>query len=102
MTDSVVRLVFLGESSGAVRSIHEINGSMSGLGRAAKVAAGALGIGLVAALGDSVKKSMEFQQQMKLVQTQAGGTAKDVRVLSKSVLELAKQTSQGPEELAKA
>ena len=46
--------------------------------------------------------ALDFQQQMTLIQTQAGGTAKDVKVLSAAVLDLAKSTTQGPEELAKA
>jgi TP901 family phage tail tape measure protein len=56
---------------------------------------------LAAALGISAKKALDFEQQMKLIQTQAGGTARDVRILSVQVLNLAKSTAQGPNELAR-
>jgi TP901 family phage tail tape measure protein len=49
----------------------------------------------------SAKMSLDFHQQMQLIQTQAGGSARDVKELSKQVLGLAKSTTQGPVELAK-
>ena len=49
----------------------------------------------------SVKFAVDFQKQMTLVQTQAGGTAKDVAYLSGAVLRM-KDMQQGPVELAKA
>lgn len=54
-----------------------------------------------ATVGVGAKMALDFQQQMQLVQSQAGGTAQDVKELSKQVLELAKSTSQGPGELAR-
>lgn len=49
---------------------------------------------------DIVHESATFQQQMTLIRTQAGGTAADVRNLSKQVLGMAGQVATAPEELA--
>jgi TP901 family phage tail tape measure protein len=76
-----------------------------GLGRLAKtvtLAGGALAGGLAVGLGESAKKAVEFQSEMKKVQTQAGGTARDVAVLSKGILQLGKTSEQGPQQLADA
>lgn len=54
-----------------------------------------------ATIGVGAKMALDFQQQMQLVQTQAGGTAGDVKLLSKQILELAKSTAQGPNDLAR-
>lgn len=57
----------------------------------------------VAAVGAvSLKAASDFEDAMKLIQTQAGGSAKDVEELSASVLKLAPNTSKGPTELAGA
>ena len=66
----------------------------------------AAGAGTLAAFGvvmvDSVKKASEFQKQMALVQTQAGGSAKEVKNMSKALLEMAKNGVEfDPIELAK-
>jgi TP901 family phage tail tape measure protein len=49
----------------------------------------------------SMKFASDFQGEMRKVQTQAGGSAKDVAVLSDRILKL-KGAQQGPVELAKA
>src|SRR4051812_972848 len=49
----------------------------------------------------AVKMGVDFQQQMLLIQTQAGASAGEVHKLSGEVLQLAKVTPQGPGELAK-
>lgn len=57
----------------------------------------------LAAIGAvSAKMATDFNASMTRIRTQAGGTAKDVRVLSKEVLALAKYAQQGPDELAKS
>jgi TP901 family phage tail tape measure protein len=48
----------------------------------------------------AVKMGVDFQQQMLLIQTQAGASASEVHKLSGEVLQLAKVTPQGPEQLA--
>lgn len=57
-------------------------------------------IALIAA--ESIKSAVKFESSMKKIQTQAGGTAKDVKTLSKQVLSLAPSTQQGPEKLSEA
>ena len=54
-----------------------------------------VGIGAAA-----VKMGTDFQQQMELVRTQAGASQQEVDSLTNSVLELAKNSAQGPTELA--
>jgi TP901 family phage tail tape measure protein len=49
----------------------------------------------------AVKMGVDFQQQMLLIQTQAGASGSEVHKLSGEVLQLAKVTPQGPGELAK-
>lgn len=56
---------------------------------------------LLAVGAAGVKMALDFQSSMKLIQTQAGGTARDVQLLSKQVLVLGRTTTQGPNELAK-
>jgi TP901 family phage tail tape measure protein len=57
----------------------------------------------VAAIGAvSVVMAARFDSAMKLIQTQAGGSANDVKVLSAAVLELGAKGQHGPNELAAA
>lgn len=48
------------------------------------------------------KMSNDFSRNMELINTQAGASQKEVKQLSKEVLELAKHSAQGPNDLAKA
>jgi TP901 family phage tail tape measure protein len=75
---------------------------MGRLGKAALGAGAALGGGLAAGLAVSAERAVKFQAEMLKVSTQAGGTAKDVGVLSKQVLQLGKTAQQGPEKLAES
>lgn len=85
------------------RSAAGLERGMGRLGRSVGLIGAALGAaGLGAVLGESAKKAVEFQTSMKLIQTQAGGTAKDVSVLSKGVLNLGKYAEQGPQQLSEA
>jgi TP901 family phage tail tape measure protein len=52
--------------------------------------------------GYAVKSAADFKRQMGLIATDAGGTAKEVGVLEKSVLGLTRQTQYGPTQLAEA
>jgi TP901 family phage tail tape measure protein len=58
-------------------------------------------IGLAAAAIGSVDLAVKFQTAMKRVQTQAGASAKDVKILSDGILHL-KDVQQSPIELANA
>jgi len=50
---------------------------------------------------EAVKMGVDFQQQMLLIQTQAGASAQEVQKLSGAVLKLAPAVGIGPSELAK-
>lgn len=68
---------------------------------AAKKGAVGLGVALAGTAIEAAKMGIEFQKQMELVHTQAGASQGEVRKLSGEVLNLAKVTPQGPQELAK-
>lgn len=51
--------------------------------------------------GAAVKTAADFNGEMRKIQTQAGGTASDVKVLSEQILAF-RDAQQGPQELAKA
>jgi TP901 family phage tail tape measure protein len=61
-----------------------------------------IGVAFAAAAIEGAKKAAEFQSSMVKIQTQAGGTAKDVKVLSAAVLQLGTTTQQGPQQLSEA
>lgn len=78
-----------------------MNAKMATMGEVASTVAkvGLIGIGVAATY--AIRNSIHFQKQMTLVQTQAGATGAQVKVLHDQVLELARIRPQGPEELAK-
>ncbi|MEV6737872.1 phage tail tape measure protein [Streptomyces sp. NPDC051104] len=88
-----------GQIGRAARSTDSIMGK---LGKTAKIAGEALVGGLAAGLAESARQATEFQSEMTRISTQAGATAKDVRVLSDQVLKLGTTTQQGPQKLAES
>jgi TP901 family phage tail tape measure protein len=56
---------------------------------------------VLAAGAVSAKFAADFQQQMTLVQTQAGATADEVKKMSQAILDMGGTTEFGPKELAK-
>ncbi|MFI1767526.1 phage tail tape measure protein [Streptomyces sp. NPDC020800] len=76
--------------------------TLSKLAKTAKVAGEAIAVGLAAGLAEGAKSAAEFQSEMTRIQTQAGGTARDVKVLSDQVLKLGTSTQQGPQALAES
>jgi TP901 family phage tail tape measure protein len=73
----------------------------AGFNKAFKAAA--IGALVIAAVGAaSIKMGVDFQSAMTKIQTQAGGSAADVKQLSAAVLKLAPSTQQGPLQLADA
>ncbi|MET9123019.1 phage tail tape measure protein [Streptomyces sp. NPDC004528] len=70
--------------------------------KAAVVAGTALAGGLAAGIAKGTKDAIKFQSEMTRISTQAGGTAKDVKVLSDQVLQLGTSTQQGPQHLAES
>ncbi|MFF2383773.1 phage tail tape measure protein [Streptomyces sp. NPDC058108] len=72
------------------------------VGKAAALAGAAVATGLAAGLAKGAKDASRFQAEMTRISTQAGGTAKDVKVLSDQVLKLGTTTQQGPQHLAES
>jgi len=87
----------------ASRTFHQVGRAASGtdkiLGALAKTAVIA-GEAMAAGLAVSIKDAGRFQSEMTRISTQAGGTQKDVKVLSDQVLKLGTTTQQGPDKLA--
>jgi TP901 family phage tail tape measure protein len=82
----------------AKRGMKSMIGLAGGVGAALGVA---FGVEELVKFGrESVHMATQFQASMTRVQTQAGGSARDVKMLSGQVLALAKHAQQGPEELA--
>jgi len=75
---------------------------MGKLAKTAKIAGEALAVGLAVGLAEGTKAAVEFQSEMTRISTQAGATAKDVKVLSEQVLKLGTTTQQGPQKLAES
>ncbi|NUQ99554.1 MAG: phage tail tape measure protein [Streptomyces sp.] len=105
-TGIIYRLIAVDSAS---RTFHQIGRAARGtdsvlgkLGRTARIAGEAMAVGLAVGLGESAKKAAEFQTEMTKISTQAGGTARDVKVLSDQVLKLGTNTQQGPQKLAEA
>ena len=91
----------------ASRTIIRVGESFTGLERRGAsvgaalrrgLAVGATAVAGVAAV--SVKAAADFQSSMTKISTQAGGSAKDVKVLSDQVLSLGGKVQQAPKELA--
>lgn len=100
MTDSTVRVIFLGDSASAMRSVRILEGGFSSLSRSALRLAGAVGITLAGALTLSVKSAIDFDRAMRNVNSIARLNETQFKALSKSVLDLAKTTGQSPKILA--
>jgi TP901 family phage tail tape measure protein len=91
----------------ASRQIIRVGESFSGLERRGTAVGAALrrslavGATAVAAVGAvSVRAAADFEASMTKISTQAGGSAKDVKVLSDQVLKLGGKVQQAPKELA--
>jgi TP901 family phage tail tape measure protein len=100
MATSEVRLLFLGDSASAVRSVSRLESSFSGLGRAAKIVTGALAVGLVGSLAASAKAAVDFDRSMRNVNSIAKLSESQFKTLEKQVLSLGKTTGQTPKVLA--
>ncbi|MFF2094868.1 phage tail tape measure protein [Streptomyces sp. NPDC058202] len=86
----------VGRSAGATDRM------LSKVAKTAMVAGAALAGGLAVGLAEGAKDAARFQAEMTRISTQAGGTAKDVKVLSDQVLKLGTSTQQGPQHLAES
>jgi TP901 family phage tail tape measure protein len=84
------------------RSASKTDSTLAKLGQTATKAGAALAAGLAVGLAKGAKDASRFQAEMTRISTQAGGTAKDVKVLSDQVLKLGTSTQQGPQHLAES
>lgn len=101
MATTTVLYRLVGQDAGASRVMDHVGGSASKadrIFRSLAIGGAIVGEALVKAADDAVK----FQSSMTKISTQAGGTARDVKVLSDAVLKLAPSTQQGPQKLSEA
>lgn len=86
---------------GAARRMKSIGGRMKSIGHGlmSKVTLPTLLVG-----GLATKQALDYNEQIKMIQTQAGGTGKEVEYMNKAILRLAGsgKVTQTPVELAKA
>lgn len=105
MDASTVVVRIMANSTGLTAGLTKASGSMAAFGRKTQ----AVGMGLtkyltlpiVAAGAATVVMAASFESSMKLIQTQAGGSAKDVQVLSQAILGM-KDVQHSPKQLADA
>lgn len=104
MSDSTVRVIFLGDAASAIRSVNALEGRMGSLGgtaaRTGKIIAGAIGISLVGGLAKATTLAIGFDRSMRNVNSIAKVNEASFQRLEKRVLALSKATGQGPKVLA--
>jgi len=98
---STVRVLFLGDSASAVRSVNTLNRSLGGLDRASSLAGRALAVGIVGGLVAATKAAVDFDRGMRNVNTLTKLSEARFQALSKQVLGLSKETGKAPKDLAK-
>src|SRR4051812_7462740 len=98
--ESAVRVIFLGDSSSAVRSVSRLESAFGGLGRTTKLVTGAIAIGMIGALAGATKAAVDFDRSMRNVNSIAKLSEKQFQSLSKQVLALGATTGQTPKVLA--
>jgi TP901 family phage tail tape measure protein len=104
MEAGAVLVRIMADSSALTAGLNRASGRMAAFGqKMSKVGMGMtkyLTLPLLAVGAVSIKMASDFEGSMRLIQTQAGGSAKDVEVLSKAVLQLAAKGQHGPKALA--
>lgn len=111
LADATLRMVLLGDDVSASAALKRVGANASAtekrlalmsssMGKLGKTMTHAFTLPALAIAGVSVKMATDFSSAMTRIQTQAGGTAKDVEHLSKQVLALGGHVQQGPVELA--
>lgn len=96
-----VRVIFKGDSSGATRAVRGLERSFSGLDRAAGVAAKALAIGVAGGLVAATKAAIDFDREMRSVNSIAKLSERQFESLSNRVRGLSKETAKAPSDLAR-
>lgn len=109
--DATLRMVLLGDDVSASAALRRVGANATAtqkrlaltsaeLTRMGHTMSKAFTLPALLVAGASVKMSTDFNSAMTRIQTQAGGSAKDVRKLSADVLALGGKVQQGPVELA--
>jgi TP901 family phage tail tape measure protein len=98
--DLVARDYASREFARAGNSASGLDRTISKLGHTVALAGAAMAAGAVAIGVESVKAATNFQSAMTKIQTQAGGSARDVKLLSAEVLKLGTYAQQSPQQLA--
>lgn len=91
-----VRILFLGDSKGAVRSVGAVDRSLGGLSSRAIMARAALG----AVFGIALKSAIDFDRAMRNVNSIVKLSEQQFKALEKQVLALSKTSGQSPKVLA--
>ena len=91
-----VRILFLGDSKGAVRSVGAVDRSLGGLSTRAIMARAALG----AVFGIALKGAVDFDRAMRNVNSIVKLSESQFKALEKRVLALSKTSGQSPKVLA--
>jgi TP901 family phage tail tape measure protein len=99
--ESSVRILFLSDTSSALRGVRTMESSFGSLGRTARLAGTAIAAGIVGGFALAVKSAVEFDKEMRNVNSIARLSEGRFKALSKSVLGLAKDSGQAPSVLAK-
>lgn len=102
MSDSTVRLVFLGNSASAVRSVNSLSGSFGGLGRSAQMATRIIGVALLGSLVGAGKAAVDFDRSLRNLNSISKLSETQLKALSKQILALSKTSGKAPKELADA
>ena len=85
--DTTVRLILLGDSASAVRSVRSLESTTQSLHRTLKLASVALGAAFVGGLAVAIDKAGEFERVLNVFKATSGATAAQMKAVSK----LAKQ-----------
>lgn len=103
-----LKVSIVGDASSFQRALRDSTSHTSRFGSAVQKAGHIAGLafaGLGAAAGvglvKSTKAAIDFQSSMELIQTQAGGSTKEVKTMSKALLGLAVSVGTTPEDLSK-
>src|SRR5262245_39768794 len=95
-----IEVEIVGDSRSLERALGRSTASSSAFGKAMKAAGIAAGAALGVGLATAVKSAVDFDREMRNVNSIARLSEKQFQAVSKSVLGLAKDTGQAPKTLA--
>ncbi|HEU5032691.1 MAG TPA: phage tail tape measure protein [Spirillospora sp.] len=100
LTVAELRAVMSADVNPFMAGMRKLDGAPARMAKVGRAFTMYLTVPLLAAGGYAAHLGAEFQAAMLRIHTQAGASTRDVRVLSRQVLELATHAQQGPVELA--